>query len=118
MRAKDAIEQALHLSPDLPLAHHVYAQLESDLGRAQDALVRLLARVSRAAMIQNCLLASRRFAGTAGCSKPRLPHMSRRGDWIHRFALAWPTHALCWVNIAPWPPTVQGAIILACFHWP
>jgi serine/threonine protein kinase len=44
MRAKDAIEQALQLSPDLPLAHHIYAQLESDLGRAEDAMVRLLNR--------------------------------------------------------------------------
>jgi serine/threonine protein kinase len=47
MRAKDAIEQALQLSPDLPLAHHVYAQLESDLGRAPDAMVRLLGRAQQ-----------------------------------------------------------------------
>jgi eukaryotic-like serine/threonine-protein kinase len=44
VRAKDALEQALQLSPDLPLAHHLYAQLEADLGRAQDAMVRLLGR--------------------------------------------------------------------------
>src|SRR6185437_9123482 len=44
MRAKDALERALQLSPDLPLAHHLYAQLESDMGRAQDAMVRLLSR--------------------------------------------------------------------------
>jgi eukaryotic-like serine/threonine-protein kinase len=45
-RAKDALEQALQLSPDLPLAHHLYAQLEADLGRAQDAMVRLLCRAA------------------------------------------------------------------------
>jgi len=41
-RAKDALDRALQLSPDLPLAHHLYAQLEADLGRAQDAMKRLL----------------------------------------------------------------------------
>src|SRR5262249_35195101 len=44
VRAKNALEQALQLSPDLPLAHHLYAQLEADVGRAQDAMVRLLGR--------------------------------------------------------------------------
>jgi serine/threonine protein kinase/tetratricopeptide (TPR) repeat protein len=44
MCAKAALDQALQLSPDLPLAHHLYAQLEADLGRAQDAMVRLLGR--------------------------------------------------------------------------
>jgi tetratricopeptide (TPR) repeat protein len=44
MRAKEALERALQLSPDLPLAHHLYGQLEADLGRAQDAMVRLLGR--------------------------------------------------------------------------
>jgi serine/threonine protein kinase len=46
MRAKDALERALQLSPDLPLAHHLYAQLEADVGRAQDAMVRLLGRAA------------------------------------------------------------------------
>ena len=37
-----AFEQALALDPDLPLAHILYAQLEVDLGMAQEAMVRLL----------------------------------------------------------------------------
>jgi tetratricopeptide (TPR) repeat protein len=55
MRAKDALDRALQLSPDLPLAHHLYAQLESDIGRAQDAMVRLLNALESPAMIQTCL---------------------------------------------------------------
>jgi serine/threonine protein kinase len=44
--AKNALERALQLNPDLPLAHYIYAQLEADLGRAQDAMVRLLGRAA------------------------------------------------------------------------
>ena len=45
-RAKNALERALQFSPDLPIAHHVYAQLEADLGRPRDAMVRLLGRAA------------------------------------------------------------------------
>jgi DNA-binding winged helix-turn-helix (wHTH) protein/tetratricopeptide (TPR) repeat protein len=41
-RAEVAFKRALELNPDLSLAHKLYAQLEVDLGRAQDAMVRLL----------------------------------------------------------------------------
>jgi TolB-like protein/tetratricopeptide (TPR) repeat protein len=40
--AGDALRRALELSPRLPRAHKLYAQLEADLGRARDAMVRLL----------------------------------------------------------------------------
>jgi len=45
-RAKSALDRALQYSPDLPVAHHIYAQLEADLGRPQDAMVRLLERAA------------------------------------------------------------------------
>src|SRR5262249_53867205 len=41
-RAEEALRRALELSPRLPLAHKLYAQLESEIGRAPDAMVRLL----------------------------------------------------------------------------
>ena len=41
-RAEAAFQRALELSPDLPLAHTNYAGLEVDMGRARDAMVRLL----------------------------------------------------------------------------
>src|SRR5262249_38772535 len=45
-QAKNALDRALQINPDLPLAHYVYAQLEADLGLAKDAMVRLLGRAA------------------------------------------------------------------------
>src|SRR5207244_13174466 len=44
-RAESAFVRALELDPDNGAAHHHYAQLEIDLCRVEDALVRLLKRV-------------------------------------------------------------------------
>jgi serine/threonine-protein kinase len=46
-KAEAAFRRALELSPDLSLAHHLYAYLELDLGRAQEAMLRLLERANR-----------------------------------------------------------------------
>jgi eukaryotic-like serine/threonine-protein kinase len=43
-KAEEAFRQALALNPDLAIAHKLYAQLEVDLGRAKDAMVRLVER--------------------------------------------------------------------------
>jgi serine/threonine protein kinase/Flp pilus assembly protein TadD len=43
-RADVAFRKAFDLNPDLPAAHHLYTALETDLGRAEDALVRLVRR--------------------------------------------------------------------------
>jgi serine/threonine protein kinase len=43
-RAEMAFKRALEINPDLSLAHHQYARLEIDMGRAQDAMVRLIPR--------------------------------------------------------------------------
>jgi tetratricopeptide (TPR) repeat protein len=48
-RAEAAFRQALDLNPDLAIAHKFYAQLEVDLGRAGDAMARLLPRANEAA---------------------------------------------------------------------
>src|SRR5713226_1545363 len=48
-RAEAAFRQALDLNPDLAIAHKFYAQLEVDLGRAGDAMARLLPRAQAAA---------------------------------------------------------------------
>ena len=42
VRAEDALKRALEISPDLPIAHSHYALLEVDLGRAVEAMARLL----------------------------------------------------------------------------
>jgi DNA-binding winged helix-turn-helix (wHTH) protein/tetratricopeptide (TPR) repeat protein len=48
-QAEAAFTQALDLNPDLAIAHKFYAQLEVDLGRAGDAMARLLPRAQGAA---------------------------------------------------------------------
>src|SRR5262245_16149821 len=46
-RAEAALRRALELNPRLSVAHKLYAQLESDLGRSQRALARLLGEATR-----------------------------------------------------------------------
>src|SRR5260221_2450305 len=48
-QAEAGFRQALDLNPDLAIAHKFYAQLEVDLGRAGDAMARLLPRAQGAA---------------------------------------------------------------------
>ena len=43
-RAEAAFKRALEINPELPLAHNLYAYLEVDLGRAQEAMLRLIDR--------------------------------------------------------------------------
>jgi serine/threonine protein kinase/tetratricopeptide (TPR) repeat protein len=45
--AEEAFRRALALSPRLTIAHKFFAHLEADMGRAQDALVRLLGEAQR-----------------------------------------------------------------------
>jgi TolB-like protein len=47
VRAEDAFRRALALSPRLSVAHKFYANLEADIGHAQDAVVRLLGEAER-----------------------------------------------------------------------
>ena len=46
-RAEEAFRRALALSPRLTIAHKFFAMLEADMGRGQDALVRLLGEAQR-----------------------------------------------------------------------
>ena len=46
-KAEEASQRALALNPDLPLAHNLYAYVEVDLGRAKEAMLRLLDCASR-----------------------------------------------------------------------
>ncbi len=43
-RAEESLQRALSLNPRLSIAHKFYAHLEADIGRAEHAMVRLLAR--------------------------------------------------------------------------
>ena len=46
-RAADAFERAIALNPDLSIAHSLYAQLLIDVGRAEEAMVRLTEQALR-----------------------------------------------------------------------
>jgi serine/threonine protein kinase/tetratricopeptide (TPR) repeat protein len=46
-KAEEAFQRALSLNPDLSLAHSLYAYLEADLGRAQQAMQRLIERAQQ-----------------------------------------------------------------------
>src|SRR5262245_11532175 len=46
-RAEEAFRRALSLSPRLTIAHKFYANLEADMGQAQNALVRLIGEAQR-----------------------------------------------------------------------
>jgi tetratricopeptide (TPR) repeat protein len=64
-RAEAALRQALDLNPDLAIAHKFYAQLEVDLGRAADAMLRLLPRIYQAAdpEVYAALISPLRYCG-------------------------------------------------------
>jgi DNA-binding winged helix-turn-helix (wHTH) protein/tetratricopeptide (TPR) repeat protein len=67
--AESAFKQALALNADHPMAHKLYAQLEADLGRAQDAMVRLLGRASMAdAEVMAGLVTACRYCGLLDAS--------------------------------------------------
>ena len=46
-KAEAAFQRALEINPDLPLAHNLYAYLQVDLGRGQEAMLQLLDSVRR-----------------------------------------------------------------------
>src|SRR4030095_11505294 len=48
VQAEAAFQRALELNSDLAIAHKLFAQLEVDLGRAHDAMLRLIERVHTA----------------------------------------------------------------------
>jgi serine/threonine protein kinase len=81
-RADAALQRALELNPDLPLAHNLTAQMDIDRGRARDAMVRLLNQAGRrstdpelfAGLVYAC-----RYCGLLGASR-RADARARRLD--------------------------------------
>ena len=67
--AEAAFKQALVLNADQSMAHKLYAQLEADLGRAHDAMVRLLGRARTAdAEVMAGLVSACRYCGLLDAS--------------------------------------------------
>ncbi len=69
-QAEAGFRQALDLNPDLAIAHKFYAQLEVDLGRAGDAMTRLLRRAQETAdpEIFAALISPLRYCGLLDAS--------------------------------------------------
>ena len=78
-RAEEALQRALDLNPDLPFAHHLYAQIDIDRGRADEAMVRLIARASDrgvsadifAALVHTCRVCGLMDASLAANARAR-----------------------------------------------
>ncbi len=68
-QAETALDRALSLNPDLSLAHTQLAYLETDSGRAEQAMLRLLSRVVRAGDDPELFAAWFTFAATVDCWK-------------------------------------------------
>jgi TolB-like protein len=67
--ARDALDRALAIDPELDLAHSVYAQLEADVGQSRAAMLRLTRRAhlrGAAPEIYASLVYACRFCGLAG----------------------------------------------------
>src|SRR5262245_31456144 len=79
-KAQEAFHRALELNPDLPMAHHYFTNVEVDLGRAQEAMVRLIKRAAGhatdaelfAGLVQSC-----RYCGLLDASIAAYEHAVR-----------------------------------------
>jgi len=68
-RAEAAFRRALELNPELTIAHKLFAQLEVDLGRARDAMARLVERAQSAdAELLAGLVSACRYCGLLDAS--------------------------------------------------
>jgi tetratricopeptide (TPR) repeat protein len=95
LRAADAFHRALELNPDLSLAHNLYVYLEVEMGRAKDAMVRLLDRAKSrpseasllAGLVQACRYCGLLDASVAAAERaqrldPNLPLSVTYTHWM------------------------------------
>ncbi len=70
--AEDAFRRALAINPDLPLTHHLYAYFETESGRAEQSMIRVLERLRyhpANADLLGSLVHSCRYAGLLDASR-------------------------------------------------
>ena len=83
-QAEAAFRRALQLNPDLAIAHKLFAQLEVDLGRAHDAMARLIERAHSAdPELLAGLVSACRYCGllTAGPNSVKSPIRTGHGRY-------------------------------------
>ena len=102
VRAANALQRALELNPDLPLAHNITAQLDIDRGNAREAMVRLLGQASRKVPIPRSLRGSCMRADTVVYSANRSVRILRHVASIRRSRRRSFTRCGCWASTRPW----------------
>jgi TolB-like protein len=89
--AEEAFRRALAISPDLPLTHHLYAYLETEVGRAEQSMTRVLERLQQhpanadllAALVHSCRYAGLLEASVAAHGRARRLDPQVRTSVLH-----------------------------------
>src|SRR4029453_5400584 len=115
--AEAAFRRALDLNPDLPIAHKLFSQLEVDLGRAPDAMARLIERAHTAdpellaGLVSACRYCGLLDASAAAADRPLELEPKIRTSVGHTWFLQADHTRVATLNLADYPYIV--AISLA-----
>jgi len=119
-RAEEAFRRALEISPDLPVAHHYYTHLEVEVGRASEAMVRLLERIARrgedpeilAGLVQACRYSGLNEAAVAAYERARRLDPEVRTSASHAFFVLGDYQRAIETNVESPPIIVPGYLAL------
>jgi tetratricopeptide (TPR) repeat protein len=125
--SESALNRALELNPNLSIADHFYAQLEvGDLGRAQEAMVRLVRRASSRSSdpeLYGALVACCRYCGLlrpslAAYERARRLDPNVRTSVQHTFFMMGDYARAAAESELHWAPGSIGAFALLCAEHP
>jgi eukaryotic-like serine/threonine-protein kinase len=125
-RAESAFNRALALNPELAIADSFYAQLELDLGRAQEAMVRLVRRASArsndpdlfAALVSACRYCGLLQASFAADERTQRLDPTVRTSVTHTYFMAGEYLRAAAVSERRWQTGNLGALALLCAGHP
>jgi len=116
-RAESAFQRALALNPDLAQAHKLYAQLEADLGRAHDAMVRLVGRARiadpeiMAGLVTTCRYCGLLDASIAAHERARRLDPRINTSVMHTWFMQGDYERLTTLSVIDFPYIVPAALI-------
>lgn len=116
-RAESAFRRALELNPDLALAHKLYAHLEADVGRAHDAMVRLVSRARiadpeiMAGLVTACRYCGLLDASIAAHERARRLDPRIKTSVMHTWFVRGEYERLAPLSIVEFPYIVPAALI-------
>lgn len=124
--AESAFNRALVLNPELSIADNYYAQLELDLGRAVEAMVRLLRRVALRssspelfiALVSACRYCGLLKASIAAHERARRLDPNVRTSVQHTYFMAGDYLRAAEVSESRWEAGNMGGLALACAEHP